>query len=87
MKLWIIYLLVLNLIALVIMGYDKAQAKKGRRRIAERTLFTIAAAGGAPGIWMGMRKWRHKTKHKSFVYGIPLLVVLNAALVYYFAVG
>nr|WP_280875094.1 MULTISPECIES: DUF1294 domain-containing protein [unclassified Paenibacillus] len=80
-------MLVLNLISFVIMGYDKAQAKKGGRRIAERTLFIIAAAGGALGMWMGMRKWRHKTKHGSFVYGIPLLLALNAALVYYIALA
>lgn len=79
-----IYLIAINFVAFFIMGYDKSQARKGSRRIAEKTLFLIAAAGGALGMWFGMRKWRHKTKHGSFVYGIPLLLVFNAALVYYF---
>ncbi|GAB7054086.1 DUF1294 domain-containing protein [Paenibacillus sp. YK5] len=84
MELWMIYWITINFVAFFIMGYDKSQAKKGSRRIAEHTLFLIAAAGGALGMWFGMRKWRHKTKHVSFVYGIPLLVVFNAAIAFYF---
>ncbi|BCJ88201.1 DUF1294 domain-containing protein [Effusibacillus dendaii] len=70
-------LLVWNGYALLLMGYDKRQAKHKSRRVPENRLFAIAAVGGAVGIWIGMYGFRHKTKHPSFVFGIPLLVILN----------
>ncbi|MFC5702551.1 DUF1294 domain-containing protein [Cohnella faecalis] len=78
-----IYLLLANIIAYSLMTYDKKLAVKGRRRIPEKTLFGWAAAGGALGALTAMRLRRHKTKHASFVVGIPLLLVLNAFCVYF----
>jgi uncharacterized membrane protein YsdA (DUF1294 family) len=78
----LIYLLVINLINFLTMGYDKQQAKKGLRRIPEKRLFTYAAVGGALGGWLGMRSWRHKTKHMSFVLGFPALFVVNVICIY-----
>lgn len=79
-----IYLLVANIIAFSLMTYDKKLAVKGRgRRIPEKTLFGWAAAGGALGAIAAMRLRRHKTKHASFVIGLPLLLVLNALCVYF----
>ena len=75
---------VLNLIGYVMMAYDKSQAKRGEQRIPEKRLFTVAALGGALGTWIGMRKYRHKTKHMSFVLGIPALLIFNAVCVYYY---
>ena len=79
--LWI-YLLAIQLLAFIEMGYDKSQAKKGARRVPEKRLFALAALGGAAGVWLGMRVWRHKTQHASFVYGIPLLAIVNAICIY-----
>jgi uncharacterized membrane protein YsdA (DUF1294 family) len=82
MLLLLLYLALVNLFAFIEMGYDKAQAKKGGRRTPEKRLMGLAAAGGALGGWIGMRVWRHKTKHASFVYGFPLLFLLNVACVF-----
>ncbi|MCI3920385.1 DUF1294 domain-containing protein [Paenibacillus sp. TRM 82003] len=65
------------------MKADKGRAKrKGAWRVPERRLFGIALAGGALGVWAGMRSYRHKTKHASFVYGVPSLFLLNLGFVY-----
>ncbi|MGG4032516.1 DUF1294 domain-containing protein [Paenibacillus cisolokensis] len=74
------YLIIVNLIGFVMMGVDKRRAGAKRRRIREKTLFAACAAGGAAGVWAGMRQWRHKTKHRRFVIGVPALLLLNIAV-------
>jgi uncharacterized membrane protein YsdA (DUF1294 family) len=59
------------------MGIDKAKAKNRQRRVSEKTLFLLALVGGSVGIYAGMKKFRHKTKHKSFAIGIPLMIVIQ----------
>ena len=76
------YLLAANLWGFAAMGADKRFAIKGKRRIPERTLFTIAILGGAPGVYLGMRAFRHKTLHRQFTIGIPLIFVLQLMAVY-----
>ncbi|WP_223068874.1 DUF1294 domain-containing protein [Paenibacillus caui] len=78
---WFVFI---NLIAYLVMSDDKRRARERRERIPERTLFLLAAIGGALGILIAMYKKRHKTRHGSFVFGIPLLLFLNAALYTYF---
>lgn len=80
--LWI-YLLATNITAFTLMAADKVQSRKSGRRIRERTLLLVAAAGGALGAWIAMRTQRHKTKHAAFVIGIPLLLILHAILLTY----
>ncbi len=63
----------------ITMGVDKRKARKHRRRISEKNLFTMAALGGAIGIWAGMSAFHHKTLHKKFKYGIPFLAIINIA--------
>lgn len=80
---FIAYLLILNAIGYFLMKSDKGRARRsGARRVPEKRLFGIALFGGALGVWAGMRAHRHKTKHPSFVYGIPALFVLNVAAAY-----
>lgn len=74
------YLLVINLIGFAMMGIDKYKAKKRAFRIPEATLFTVAAVGGSIGSIIGMYAFRHKTRHWYFVYGMPLILVLQIAL-------
>lgn len=81
------YLIGMNLIGFLIMMVDKRRAKKGAWRIPEKTLFTIAILFGSVGVSLGMKQFRHKTKHKSFVYGIPAIEIAQLILilaVYYF---
>lgn len=65
------------------MQYDKKQSKKRRRRVSERRIFAYAALGGAAGVWAGMLVFRHKTKHGKFLIGVPALLAVNAACVYW----
>lgn len=76
----LLYLLLLSVFGFVIMGVDKWKAKKNRWRVPERTLFLVAFLGGALGSTIGMHYFHHKTKHWYFKYGLPALVLLNAAL-------
>ena len=77
------YLLAVNIATFFLYGIDKYKAKKGRWRISEATLLTMAAIGGSIGAWAGMRLWHHKTMHKKFKYGIPLIIIMQIALVAY----
>lgn len=77
------YLLAVNSLTFLLYGIDKYKAKKGRWRISEATLLTMAAIGGSIGAWAGMRTWHHKTMHKTFKYGIPVIIIMQIALVVY----
>ena len=77
------YLLAVNSLTFLLYGIDKYKAKKGRWRISEATLLTMAAIGGSIGTWAGMRTWHHKTMHKKFKYGIPVIIIMQIALVVY----
>ena len=73
------YLLAVNIATFLLYGIDKYKAKKNRWRISEATLLTMAAIGGSIGAWASMRLWHHKTMHKKFKYGIPLIIILQIA--------
>ena len=79
----ICYLLAVNIATFLLYGIDKYKAKKSKWRISEATLLTMAAIGGSIGAWAGMRLWHHKTMHKKFKYGIPIIIILQVALVAY----
>ena len=79
----ICYLLAVNIVTFLLYGIDKYKAKKGKWRISEATLLTMAAIGGSIGAWAGMRLWHHKTIHKKFKYGIPVIIILQVALAVY----
>ncbi|WP_226673310.1 DUF1294 domain-containing protein [Rossellomorea aquimaris] len=75
-----IYAVVINIIGFIIMGRDKKKAKKHEYRISERVLWQVAIVGGSVGAYLGMKVFRHKTKHKQFAIGFPLLVMLHCVL-------
>ena len=79
----IYYLIGINAVTFLIYSFDKLKAKKGKWRIPELTLILLAIAGGSIGAWLGMKVWHHKTMHKKFKYGIPLIVILQIALCIY----
>jgi uncharacterized membrane protein YsdA (DUF1294 family) len=76
----IIYYLFINVISFIFMGVDKNRAKRGEWRIKEATLWWLAIAGGALGGFIGMRAYRHKTKHTSFRIGFPAITMLHLFL-------
>lgn len=80
MKYLYAYLVIINALGFLLMLLDKEKAKKGAWRIPERTLMLVAAVGGSLGALIGMRLFRHKTKHLKFVIGIPVLLVLHIVL-------
>lgn len=71
-------LLSLNLLSFALFGLDKRRARRGRRRIPERTLLCCAACFGAAGALLAMRLFRHKTKKPLFSAGVPLLLLVQA---------
>lgn len=76
------YLAMINFIGFALMGIDKYKAKKRAFRIPEATLFIVAIIGGSAGSLVGMYLFRHKTRHRSFVFGMPLILLLQIALVF-----
>ena len=82
MKYLELYLIAINVLAFSLMGQDKSRAKKNRWRIPEKVLFGSAILGGSIGAILGMQAFRHKTKHMSFVLGMPLILVLQLILVF-----
>ena len=84
MKTYIIYFILINVVTFFLFGIDKWKAKKGRWRISEATLLIFAIIGGSVGAWLGMKTWHHKTMHKKFKYGIPLILLVQIALLYLF---
>ena len=80
LPLFLIYLLAVNVMTFLLFGLDKHKAKRGKWRISEATLLTMAVIGGSIGAWGGMRFWHHKTLHKKFKFGIPSILILQLAL-------
>ncbi|MDE7244601.1 MAG: DUF1294 domain-containing protein [Oscillospiraceae bacterium] len=77
---FLVWLAAANLTAFVLMGVDKRRAKQpGAWRVRERTLFLWAISGGSIGAIAGMRFFHHKTKHWYFVWGMPLILLVQAA--------
>lgn len=83
-KIFILYLVLINVIAFLLMGIDKRRAVRHRWRIPEKTLFLSALLLGSIGANLGMQVFRHKTRHKSFVFGMPLILIIQTAAVLYF---
>ena len=74
-------LIVINVLTFLVYGIDKYRAKQGSWRISEATLLMLAVIGGSIGALLGMKIWHHKTMHKKFKYGLPLILLVQIALV------
>ena len=75
------YLFIINIIGFALMGIDKKRAVRGAWRISEASLFLVAFLGGALGCTLGMRHFRHKTRHWYFKYGMPAVFAVQVFLV------
>lgn len=80
MKYFIIYLIIINLIAFLAMFIDKRRAKYGKWRIKEHTLFILALLGGSVGAIIGMYTFRHKTQKARFFIGFPVILIAEVLL-------
>ena len=78
-ELLIVYVAAVNAVAFVVYGVDKYKAQKAKWRIRESTLLLLAAIGGSAGAWLGMKIWRHKTRHAKFRYGVPAILLIQLA--------
>ena len=79
------YPIVITILAYSLMGVDKTNARQKKRRIPEATLFLVALLGGSLGAIVGMNFFRHKTKHWYFVVGMPLILILQLAALFWLA--
>ncbi|HEY9236037.1 MULTISPECIES: DUF1294 domain-containing protein [Phenylobacterium] len=75
----LLYLAAINLAAFAAMGWDKACAVRGDRRISERTLLSLAAAGGAFGAVAAQQAFRHKTRKQPFGAYLSAVTILEAS--------
>lgn len=81
------YLIIINAAGFLFMRIDKRRAQRNLWRIPERTLIAVALLGGSLGALLGMKLFRHKTKHDKFRIGIPIILtvqILFAVLIYIF---
>ena len=70
----------LTLLTLLVYGWDKWRAKRGARRVPERTLHALGLLGGFAGAWIGMRLFRHKTQKPVFAWVLALAALLHAGV-------
>lgn len=77
------YITVLSIISVIVTAHDKLSAESGGRRVPERTLLALSALGGSAVMLLMMCLIRHKTRHKKFMIGIPLIITLQAFALFY----
>ena len=75
-----LWLIAINLVTFAVYGADKRRARRGAWRVPEKTLFLLPLLGGSVGALLGMRVFHHKTKHWYFVWGVPAILLAQAAL-------
>lgn len=76
-----LYLVIINLYGFIVMGVDKWKSSRKKWRVPEKSIFLTAFIGGALGVFLGMKKFHHKTLHNKFKFGIPALLVLNIIII------
>lgn len=72
-----VFMVIMSVIAFAAFGLDKYKAMSNRWRIRERTLFLLALLGGGPGAFLGMKFFHHKTRHKEFSVGLPVIMAIQ----------
>ncbi len=77
----LVYLIIINAAAFLLMLIDKQKAKRSAWRIPEATLMGVAALGGSIGAIAGMYVFRHKTRHVKFFLGLPAILIIQIGLV------
>ncbi len=75
-----LYLIIINILGFAFMGIDKRRSVRSAFRIPEATLFAMAILGGSPGCILGMHLFHHKTKHWYFLFGMPIILLLQIVI-------
>ncbi|KJS15841.1 MAG: membrane protein [Peptococcaceae bacterium BRH_c4b] len=79
---WLIYYIIaINIVGVFIMAWDKMKARAGAWRISENNLLLIALVGGSVGIYLGLKVFRHKSRHYKFSVGVPIIFLIQAGIV------
>jgi len=79
----LIYFAVISLLTCIVTVYDKKAAKRWtKHRVPEKVLLLLAFLGGSVAEFLTMLKIRHKTKHKSFMIGLPIIIVLQSVIIW-----
>lgn len=86
-KIILCVLVLWNLTVFFLYGVDKHKAKKDKWRVSEKMLLLCAANFGSIGALLGMRVFHHKTLHKKFTIGVPLMLAAQIALAAWLASG
>lgn len=81
LRLLLYYLVSVNIVTFLAFGIDKHKAQKKHWRISEAALIGLALLGGSPAALLAMHLFRHKTQHKKFRYGVPLILTAQVALI------
>ena len=82
-KILIIYSVIINFVSFAAFAVDKINACEGRSRIRIITLLGIAFAGGSIGAILGMYIFRHKTRVDYFTVEVPLIMIMQAVVIFY----
>jgi uncharacterized membrane protein YsdA (DUF1294 family) len=83
-KIVLAYLALISLVSVIVCIYDKIAAKHNpRHRTRERTLLLLSALGGSVAMLLTMLLIRHKTRHVKFMLGIPVIMAIQGAIVYF----
>lgn len=77
------YYFVINIITFILFGADKRRAVTGRFRIPNRVLLGLSFIGGALGGSIAMYAFRHKTQQPKYAAGLPLMLLAQAAVIFY----
>lgn len=83
----LVYLAIINIVAFIMFGIDKFKAKHSMWRTPERVLMLAAFVGGSIGALSGMLLFRHKTRHKLFIIGVPMILLLQLLLIIWVTFG
>ncbi|MCR5341443.1 MAG: DUF1294 domain-containing protein [Saccharofermentans sp.] len=81
MKIFLVFYAIMTVITFILYGADKDKAKKGKWRIPEKTLLLFSACFGGLGAFLGMKIFRHKTKHTSFKVLVPVFMIIQFILI------
>ena len=80
-KYFLIYWAIISVVTVIATVYDKGAARKGGRRVSEAMLILLALLGGGVAELVVMKNIHHKTLHKKFMIGLPVIIGLHIALI------